>query len=72
MFAQDTKTVIDSVIPCAERFSKRLPPPKSFSEATASIQAALDELRAAETALDNQLADLRAYIGAGVDARLCA
>ncbi|MDB5570326.1 MAG: hypothetical protein JWN93_1509 [Hyphomicrobiales bacterium] len=65
-------SVNHSVIPCAERFSRRLPPPRSFSEATASIQAALDELRAAEAALDTQLADLRAYIRVGADARLCA
>jgi hypothetical protein len=70
MHARDA--VNESLIPCAERFAKRLPPPSSFSEATASIQAALDQLRAAEAALDNQLADLRAYIRIGADARLCA
>ena len=44
-----------------ERFTTRLRPAPAFSEAAASIQAALDELRRAECALERQIADLRAY-----------
>ena len=41
---------------------QRLPPSRSFSDATAQVQAALDELRAAEVALERQLSDLRSYM----------
>jgi len=41
---------------------QRLPPPRSFSEASAQVQTALDELRAAEVALERQLSDLRSYM----------
>ncbi len=40
----------------------RLPPPKSFAEASALVEAALGELRAAEVALERQLSDLRGYL----------
>lgn len=39
-----------------------LPPPKSFAEASALVEAALDELRAAEVSLERQLSDLRGYM----------
>ena len=39
-----------------------LPPPKSFAEASALVEAALGELRAAELALEKQLSDLRGYM----------
>ena len=44
-----------------ERFTTRLRPAPGFSEAAASIQAALDDLRRAESALEMQIADLRDY-----------
>lgn len=50
-----------------ERFSKSGMSdalPKSLSDAAASFQAALDELHAAEMALEKQIVDLRSYIKA--------
>ena len=39
-----------------------LPPAKPFAEASARVDAALDELRIAEAALERQLSDLRGYM----------
>ena len=39
-----------------------LPPAHPFAEASARVDAALDELRIAEAALERQLSDLRGYI----------
>jgi len=39
-----------------------LPPNRSFAEASAQVEAALGELRAAELALERQLSDLRCYL----------
>lgn len=44
------------------RFSLRLVRSNSFEDATASVEAALDQLRKAEDTLERQLADLRGYI----------
>ncbi len=44
------------------RFATRLVRSASFEDATASVQAALDQLRQAEDTLERQLADLRGYI----------
>ena len=43
-------------------FSRRLPPAPSFDEASRSVEAALDELRAAEASLERQLSALRNYL----------
>ena len=40
----------------------RLSPPRAFTEATARVEDALAELRAAEYALERQLSDLRSYM----------
>ncbi len=48
--------------------ASRLPPPKSFAEASALVEAALGELRAAEVALERQLSDLRGYMRKNVSA----
>lgn len=40
----------------------RLPPPRSFAEATAMVEAALGQLRNAEAALEKQLVTLSKYI----------
>jgi hypothetical protein len=40
----------------------RLPPPRSFAEATAMVDAALGQLRNAEAALEKQLVTLSKYI----------
>jgi hypothetical protein len=46
-----------------------LPPAQPFAEASARVDAALDELRIAEAALERQLSDLRGYMTrAGVPA----
>ena len=42
----------------------RLSPPRAFAEATARVEDALAELRAAEFALERQLSDLRSYMKA--------
>ena len=42
--------------------AERLAPPRAFSEASALMDDALAQLRAAENALERQLGDLRAYI----------
>ncbi len=42
--------------------SRHLPPPESFAEASAAVEAALGELRAAEVALERQLSELRGYM----------
>ena len=39
-------------------------PQRSFAETAASMRRAFDELRAAEDALERQLADIRAHIDA--------
>ena len=44
--------------------SRRLGPAPSFKEASASVEQALDELRAAEVSLERQLSALRRYIRA--------
>ena len=46
----------------APDFSRRLPPAPSFDEASRSVEAALDELRAAEASLERQLSALRNYL----------
>ncbi len=43
---------------------RRLPPARSFAEATAMVEAALGQLRSAEASLERQLGTLRDYIGA--------
>ena len=40
----------------------RLAPPRAFSEAAALMEDALAQLRTAESALERQLGDLRAYM----------
>jgi len=50
------------IVGVASAPSTRLPPPNSLSEANALVEAALDELRAAEVALERQLSDLRGYM----------
>jgi hypothetical protein len=47
--------------------SRRLPPAPCFDEATALVEQALGELRAAEESLERQLADLRRYLRVSVD-----
>ena len=42
--------------------ASRLPPPRSFAEATALVEAALGQLRNAEAALEKQLVTLSKYI----------
>ena len=42
--------------------SRRLPPARSFAEATAMVEAALGQLRNAEASLERQLNSLRGYI----------
>jgi len=42
--------------------SRRLGPAPSFQEASASVEQALDELRAAEVSLERQLSALRRYM----------
>ena len=42
--------------------SRRLGPAPNFQEASASVEQALDELRAAEVSLERQLSALRRYI----------
>jgi hypothetical protein len=42
--------------------SRRLPPGPGFEEASRSVEAALDELRAAEASLERQLSALRNYL----------
>jgi hypothetical protein len=42
--------------------SRRLGPAPSFQEASASVEKALDELRAAEVSLERQLSALRRYM----------
>ena len=42
--------------------SRRLGPAPSFVEASASVEKALDELRAAEVSLERQLSALRRYM----------
>ena len=44
--------------------SRRLGPAPTFVEASARVEAALDELRAAEVSLERQLSSLRRYMGA--------
>ena len=44
--------------------SRRLGPAPSFQEASASVEKALDELRAAELSLERQLSALRRYMRA--------
>ena len=44
--------------------ARRLPPARSFSEATAMVEAALGQLRNAEVALEKQLNSLSRYIDA--------
>ncbi len=39
-----------------------LPPARAFTEASARVEAALQELRGAERALEAQLRDLRAHL----------
>ena len=46
-------------------FPRRLGPSASFHEASARVEAALDELRAAEASLERQLAELRHYLRDG-------
>lgn len=46
--------------------SRRLGPAPSFQEASASVEQALDELRAAEVSLERQLSALRRYMRAAV------
>ena len=46
--------------------SRRLGPAPSFQEASASVEQALDELRAAEVSLQRQLSALRRYMRAAV------
>jgi hypothetical protein len=42
--------------------TNRLAPSKTFAEASALVEEALNELRAAEIALERQLSDLRGYM----------
>jgi len=42
--------------------SRRLGPAPSFQEASANVEQALDELRAAEVSLERQLSALRRYM----------
>ena len=53
--------------PVAEtlNFSRRLEPAPSCLEASARVEAALDDLRAAEASLERQLGDLRRYLREG-------
>lgn len=53
-----------SLAPSSLLFSNdlQLAPPRAFAEATASVEEALDELRAAEAALERHLSELRSYI----------
>ena len=44
--------------------SRRLGPAPSFQQASASVEQALDELRAAEVSLERQLSALRRYMRA--------
>ena len=44
--------------------TRRLPPARSFAEATALVEAALGQLRNAEAALEKQLLSLSRYIDA--------
>ena len=44
--------------------SRRLGSSATFDDASARVEAALDELRAAEMSLERQLSALRRYIGA--------
>jgi len=44
--------------------SRRLGPAPSFQQASASVEQALDELRAAELSLERQLSALRRYMSA--------
>lgn len=44
--------------------ARRLPPARSFAEATALVEAALGQLRNAEAALEKQLNSLNQYIDA--------
>ena len=44
--------------------SRRLGPAPSFQEASATVEQALDELRAAELSLERQLSALRRYMRA--------
>ncbi len=44
--------------------SRRLGRSPTFDDASARVEAALDELRAAEISLERQLSSLRRYIGA--------
>ena len=46
--------------------SRRLGPAPNFQEASASVEQALDELRAAEVSLERQLSALRRYMRAAV------
>ena len=49
-------------------FNRRLGPSPSFHEASAQVEAALGELRAAEASLERQLARLRLYLHDGAAA----
>ncbi len=49
-------------LPCLPAGKSRLAPPRAFSEATALVEDALNQLRAAETALERQLGELRNYM----------
>ncbi len=53
--------IASSAAPTATR---KLPPPRSFAEATAMVEAALGQLRETEAALERRLDSLRAYIDA--------
>ena len=44
--------------------ASRLPPPKSFAEASAMVDAALGQLRKTEASLEQQLFSLRDYLAA--------
>ena len=46
----------------------RLPPARSFTEATAMVEAALGQLRNAEAALERQLSTLQDYMLASREA----
>ena len=48
----------------ATDLSRRLVPSPTFDDASARVEAALDELRAAELSLERQLSALRRYIRA--------
>jgi hypothetical protein len=50
--------------------SRRFAPSNSFAEATALVEAALNELREAEVALERQLSDLRGYISENLGATI--